>query len=623
MCGICGVFNLKGAPMDSGPVVEAMTHALSHRGPDQEGFLQDGPAALGHCRLKIIDLVGGAQPMTSQDGRVSLAFNGEIYNFLEIRQAIEKAGGHFESRSDTESLLQLYERQGPGCLGSLEGMFAFAAYDRRLKRLVLAVDRFGKKPLYYAVRGDQLIFGSELKSLLCHPAVAKTIDLVALSEYLAFEYVPAPRSILEGVQKLEAGTCLEAGADGLHLRRYHRHDFAVVQKSPGQWIEEFEGLFENAVKRRLVSDVPLGVFLSGGLDSSAVLWSACRLNGSRKTKTFTIEFDDPSFDESDYARLVSEHFHTEHISHRCTLDQMLAEHGQILGRLDEPMADASFIPTFMLCRLAREHVTVALSGDGGDELFMGYPTFQAHCLAERMGWIPGPLRRLLGACVNRLPTSMDNLSLDFRLKQFFKGLTHPRIIRDQVWLGAFSQSQLRRILQTQLHEQAGRCYEPFDGFEPDKADSLKALQQFYFNYYLQGDILVKVDRASMANSLEVRSPLLDDRLVRAMLGIASKLNLSTPHGKGIFKQAMRPYLPARIIDRPKKGFGIPIAKWIRQDLKKEFERALSPQILRKDGIFEPSTVRLLLDEHLSGKKDNRKQLWTLYVFQLWKERYLS
>jgi asparagine synthase (glutamine-hydrolysing) len=321
---------------------------------------------------------------------------------------------------------------------------------------------------------------------------------------------------------------------------------------------------------------------------------------------------------------VSNYFKTEHVTERCTLGEMLDRHGEILSRLDEPLADASFIPTFMLCKLARKHVTVALSGDGGDELFMGYPTFFAHQMAAHFRRFPASFLKLCRGLVNRLPTSMANLSFDFRLKQFFKGIGYDDLVRDQVWLGAFSDTELRTLLVPGLAPEAAACYGPVEDFLKEvSGQGLERLQEFYFNFYLQGDILVKVDRASMANSLEVRSPLLDDAFVGNMLGIPPGLKVKAGQGKYIFKKAMEGRLPKKIIYRKKKGFGIPVARWIRQDLKSEFERVLSPAELRKDGLFNTVQVQSILNEHLSGQVDHRKKLWTLYVFQKWKRTFLD
>lgn len=617
MCGICGIFSSNPEHINES-ILTRMTLALEHRGPDEEGFLKEKTIGFGHRRLKVIDLETGAQPMTSQDGRVSLIFNGEIYNFKEIRMALEKEGRVFKTTSDTESLLQLYEEKGIDCVRELKGMFAFAVYDRKLNKTYLAVDRFGKKPLYYTESIKPFLFASELRSILIHPNISKQISMRALSQYLSFEYVPAPLSIIEGILKLEAGHYLEVSDRGIQKKRYFEPNFKDAPKSESEWKEILLSRYEKAVRERLVSDVPLGVFLSGGLDSSSVVAMVRKINPDKPIKTFSIRFNESSFDESTYSRQVSRFFRTEHYEELCSLDQMLKEHDLILGKLDEPLADASFIPTYLLCRMTRQHVTVALSGDGGDELFYGYPTFIAHKLAEHFRFIPKSFWKIFARMAEMLPTSMDNLSYDFKLKQFLKGMRYNGLERDQVWLGAFSPEE--DILRNPS-DNAFQIFENLEGMQT--LDSLKKLQAFYFRFYLQGDILVKTDRASMAHSLEVRSPLLDDDLAEAIIQAPSSLKLKGSETKYIFKKSMENLLPKEIIYRPKKGFGIPIAHWIRQDLRGEFERALSRKAIEKDGLFRETVLESLLNEHLSGKKDNRKKLWTLYVFQKWKQNWLD
>lgn len=628
MCGIAGFFYpASEPPRAAAELLKKMTSALIHRGPDAEGFHEEPGLGLGHRRLKIIDLDTGAQPMTSADGRYTLIFNGEIFNFREIRARLESRGRKFRTKSDTESLLQLFAEKGAACLPDLEGMFAFVIWDRERRVLTAAVDPFGKKPFYYAPAKGGIVFASEPRALLVHPDVSREPDRRSILKYLAFEYVPAPDTIWSGVRKLRGGTALEMSADGgIRVFRYTRpFGPAVYAKTEAGWLAEAQELLRDAVKKRLVSDVPLGVFLSGGLDSTAVLAEMRALDPGRKIKTFTIGFEEASFDESSYARKAADFFSTEHIEEKLTLGSMLKEHEAILAHLDEPMADASFIPTFLLSRLVRKHVTVALGGDGGDELFGGYPTFEAARLAGRIDrWAPWA-KGALGRAARALPVSMDNLSLDFKAKQFTKGLLHPPRERNQVWLGAFEPAEIRSLLAPGLaaETEIAGVYRGIDETLGDlPADSRDDLQEFYFKFYLEGDILVKTDRASMANSLEARSPLLDDRLVGAVRRIPAEMRFKDGQPKHLFKKMLRGRIPAEILDRPKKGFGIPIAHWIRKDLRREFESALTPDRVRKDGFFNPEAVSALLAEHLAGKRDNRKQLWTLYVFQKWKETWL-
>lgn len=629
MCGIAGFFYPAGQPpADSSGLLKKITHALVHRGPDSEGYYEDAASGvgLGHRRLKIIDLEHGGQPMTSADGRYTLIFNGEIYNFREIRQRLESKGRKFKTRSDTESLLQLFEEKGAACLPELEGMFAFAVWDRERRVLTAAVDAFGKKPFYYTNAGSGFVFASEPKALLQHPGVSREPDRRSILKYLAFEYVPAPDTIWAGVRKLRGGTALEvSAAGGTRVFRYTRpYGPAVFAKTEAGWLAEAQELFRDAVRKRLVSDVPLGVFLSGGLDSTAVLAEMRALDPGRKIKTFTIGFEEASFDESAYARRAAEFFSTEHTEEKLTLGAMLREHEAIIAHLDEPMADASFIPTYLLSRLVRKSVTVALGGDGGDELFGGYPTFEAARIAGRIDrWAPWS-KGLLKRAAQALPVSMDNLSLDFKAKQFTKGLGYPARIRSQVWLGAFADTELGALVSPDLAAEALGVYRGIHEVLGDPpADARDDLQEFYFRFYLEGDILVKTDRASMANSLETRSPLLDDRLVGTVRRIPANIRFGNGQPKYLFKKMIAGRIPGEIMDRPKKGFGIPIAHWIRQELRGEFESTLAPDRIRKAGFFNPETVSALLAQHLAGKRDNRKQLWTLYVFEKWRENWLN
>lgn len=615
MCGLAGVFLLRGAAGERHRAqVKVMTEALRHRGPDEAGYWDDARAVLGHRRLSIIDREGGKQPMTGPRGR-TLVFNGEIYNYRLLRRAEEARGRRFVTRSDTESLLAVLESRGKSALPELKGMFAFACYDPHTAELVLATDALGKKPLYYAVRDDELIFASELRALLRHPACGRDIDRRALEQYLLFEYVPAPRTILQGVRKLEAGTCLVADGGGTRVERYHRMDLTPeFGRGIEEWRRGFDLRMREAVKRRLVSEAPLGIFLSGGLDSSSVLAAAARWEPERRFKTFTIEFEEKDFDESVWARRVSALYRTEHVTEKCPASRMLEEHRAILALQDEPLADASFIPTYMLCRLARRHVTVCLSGDGGDELLMGYPTFEAAEWAERFGWMPRTAIGILEAMARRLPASYGNLTADFKLKQFLKGLCYAPPLRDQVWLGSFAPSEICRLLG-----QSSDPDEPLKNLCGNSGEALKDLQEFYFRFYLQGDILVKVDRASMANSLEVRSPFLDEELVDYTLRAPSAVLRAGGTPKALLRSTVAAELPSDIRRRPKKGFGIPIARWIRGPLKTEFARTLSAERLRIDGHFDTAQVESMLREHWSGKVDHRKKLWTLYAFQKWKE----
>jgi asparagine synthase (glutamine-hydrolysing) len=625
MCGICGVVGP--GPIDRDALAR-MTRVLYHRGPDDEGFYVqeygDGlGVGLGFRRLSIIDLEAGNQPIGNEDGSVQLVFNGEIYNFRELRKELEARGHRFATNADTEVIVHLYEDHGPQCVTRLNGMFAFALWDETRRELVLARDRFGKKPLHYAEVGGSLLFGSELKALLEHPSCPRDLDFESLGRYLALEYVPTPHAIFEGVRKLPGGHLLRWRDGQSAIERYW--DLSFEETDSGQtdeeYIEEFRSRFREAVRRRLVSDVPLGAFLSGGIDSSSVVAMMVDALPPTAVKTFSIGFGERSFDESEHARRVADHFGTDHHEEIFTSQVMVDLLPRVADFLDEPFADASILPTYLLSRYTRGSVTVALGGDGSDELLAGYPTFPAERVARLY-----PLPRLLHESVvlplaDRLPVSTDNFSLDFKLKRFLRGAASSAALRHPVWLGSFTPAEQEAVLL-----RAGA--DPFD--EPRKAfasaptrERLERLIYVYATTYLQDDILVKVDRASMACSLEVRAPFLDVDLVEFLGRVPPRLKLRRLDTKHLLKRAMADLLPAGIADRAKKGFGIPVAEWFKSELRDPLQDELSPARIRTQGIFDAGSVQRLISEHMAGRRDHRKQLWTLFVFQLWHRRWVE
>jgi asparagine synthase (glutamine-hydrolysing) len=612
-------------PVDRG-VLAQMTRVLHHRGPDDDGFhvatYDDGTGVgLGFRRLSIIDLDTGNQPIANEDGSLQLVFNGEIYNFRELRAELESRGHRFATNADTEVVVHLYEELGPECVQRLNGMFAFALWDEPERRLLLARDRFGKKPLYYAELDGVLVFGSELKALLEHPLCPRDLDLESLSAYLAAEYVPTPRAIFEGVRKLPAGHRLAWQHGRAHVERYwdlafERNDGA---RSDADYVDEFRARLREAVRRRLVSDVPLGAFLSGGVDSSSVVALMCEALPAGAVKTFSIGFGERSFDEADHARRVAQHFGTDHHEDVFTASAMAALLPTVTDVMDEPFADASILPTYLLSRFTREHVTVALGGDGADELLAGYPTFPAESVA-RLYPVPRILHdRLVIPLADRLPVSTANFSFDFKLKRFLRGAAAPASIRHPVWLGSFTPAEQRDLLTSPAGDPFEPHRRPFG--EAPTGDRLERLIYLYAKTYLQDDILVKVDRASMACSLEVRAPFLDVELAEFLGRVPARLKLRRFDTKHLLKRAMADVLPPGIAGRAKKGFGVPVADWIKGELREAVQDELSPDRLRRQGLFEPAAVARLLDEHLSGRRDNRKPLWTLFVFQLWHRRW--
>ncbi len=621
MCGICGELNF-GAPPDADGVRRA-AQAIAHRGPDAEGFFTEGPAALGHRRLSILDLEGGVQPMT-RDG-VTLVFNGQAYDFAVLRDELRSKGHPFTTRSDTEVVLRAYLEWGEQFPERVHGMLACALWDARRRKLILVRDRLGKKPLYYCVQGGRILFGSELKALVAHGGVPRDIDPEALVQYLASEYVPAPASILKAVRKLPAAHMAVFDERGLRLRRYWdvpvpSAERMAVEDAAGELI----ALLDGAVAKRLVADVPVGVFLSGGVDSTSIAALAAR--HKKPLQTFSIGFVEQSFDESPWAALASRRLGTEHVSQKFSGRDCMDLLPDAAAQLDEPFADPSFLPTLLLSRFTRRHVKVALAGDGGDELFAGYDPFLAHRPAAAFARVPRPLRAAIEMAVRRLPASARNMSLDFRLKQFLRGVDAPPSLRHASWIASFLPAEIGPLLQPDLRPQA-TAEVAFAAVLDDAARSGRApgsvdeALHYYLTRYLADDILVKADRASMAASLELRAPYLDTAVVEFAARLPWQLKIRLTRTKVILKRALRGIVPDEILRRPKKGFGIPVAAWIRGPLRPLFEEMLSERALRDGGIFEPQAVRSLLQRHLDGRADLRKPLWTLLMFQLWQKHH--
>jgi asparagine synthase (glutamine-hydrolysing) len=626
MCGICGVAG--GEPGIGGELVRRMCSAMVHRGPDDEGSVQVDGVTLGMRRLSIIDLEGGHQPIHNEDSSVWVVQNGEIYNHRELRDLLSAAGHTFYTQSDTEVLVHGYEEWGEDMVGRLNGMFAFALLDRARGALFLARDRMGIKPLHYAIDGRRLVFASELKALLRDPTLRKGIDPVALGEYLENEFVPSPGSIVVGVKKLQPGHTFTWSIEGgsPRINRYWvpalNSDSNRRDRTLDQECDELRTVLRESVRKELISDVPLGVFLSGGIDSSAVTAMMTQLGGD--VKSFSVGFAERSFDEAPYAREVARHLGTEH--HELTLEpaMLLGLIPRLSTLLDEPLGDASIIPTYLLSAFTRRHVKVALGGDGGDELFAGYPTMQAHRLAGYYMRAPRLFReRLVEPVVRRLPVSRDNLSFDFRAKRFVGGARHPVAERHRLWMGSFGPDERTAILSGDIRGQLAQQARSSGVVEAPSMDPLNEVLLTDMRMYLENDILVKLDRSSMMASLEGRVPLLNNDFVAYATQLPLNLKLRGLRSKFLFKRAMRGILPNRILDRPKKGFGIPVADWFRGPLREQMLSVLSPERITREGFFDPAAVGGLIDDHLEGRRDNRKQLWTLFAFELWHDGYLN
>ena len=625
MCGIAGIVSRGRIAEEDHDLLKRMTRTLHHRGPDGEGFYFDEHAGLGHRRLSIIDLDSGKQPMSNEDETVWVTFNGEIYNYLDLRKDLIAKGHKFKTESDTEVIVHLYEEIGEKFPERLRGMFAIGLWDKKASRLILTRDRVGKKPLYYAFAGDAVYFASEMKSLLHVPGLSRDIDAQAVSDYFSLLYVPAPKSIFKSVRKVKPAHYLTFDERGMRERCYWDLDFSgAEEKSEQAWCDEFLSAYEEAVRLRLRSDVPLGAFLSGGVDSSSVVALMHRINGQRVT-TCSVGFDEKEFDESAAAAAFAASLGTEHHEERVRPDA-LAVLDKLVWHYDEPYADSSAVPTYYVSQAARRHVTVALSGDGGDENFAGYRRYFHDCLEDRArSFLPDGIRRPLFRTLGRWYPKLDWAPRFLRAQATFRALSY-RSVEGYFYSVSAVKPDIKAAMLSGDYQRSLDGYEPLAIFEdfynrPKNADHLSRLQYLDIKTYLVDDILVKVDRASMANSLEVRSPLLDHVLMELIARMPSSLKLKGKTGKYIFKKALEPVLPREILNRPKQGFGVPLAEWFRKDLK-ESTAAL---LLQRDpmGIVDDKTVEKLWSQHQTGLRDFSTPLWTLLMFRLWQKKYYS
>ena len=631
MCGITGWANLDSrTPPAEGAndLLHSMCERMTHRGPDSEGLLVTNGAALGMRRLAIIDLVTGEQPAFNEDKSVAVILNGEIYNYREIRRQLEQRGHSFASQSDTEVLPHLYEEYADQMVHHLNGMFAFALWDSKRRRLLIARDRFGEKPLYWGVFDKTLLFASEPKVLLAHPSVKSSLNLQALRQYLSFDYVPAPLSIYQGINKLPAAHTLTLEDGRVETHYYWCLSYKTPQPPPAEAdaAEHLLELLADSVRLRLVSDVPLGVLLSGGVDSSTVAALAVRAS-SEAVKTFSISFAESSFDESSYARAVAKYLGTDHHEERLSANLAANLVSEIGSWMDEPFSDPSLVPTYLLSRFTRKHVTVALGGDGGDELFAGYPMYRGHRWAENYSKIPRALRAgIIEPMVGILPVKTRNLSFDYKATRFITGARYEPVARHHIWFGSFNPAEQEMLLAPEvlrttdadIYRDARRMFT-----ECDSSDVVEQMQSLDARLYLAEDILTKVDRASMAVSLEVRAPFLDPRVAEFAASLPPNYKLRGRKTKYILKRAIKDHLPAFVTRRGKKGFGVPVAEWLKGKLRPLARDLLSPDRVRKAGVFNAEYVTKLQDEHERGVANHRKLLWTLLMFELWHESFIE
>ncbi len=634
MCGICGVYNLDLRPLDRRDLIDRMSARLKHRGPDSQGKFERPHLALAIRRLSIIDLKTGDQPLSNETGEVTLVFNGEIYNFRELREGLLERGHRFKTKSDGEVIAHLYEEKGTDFVRELNGMFAIALWDDRAKRLVLARDRAGEKPLYYWRHNGTLLFGSEIKSILEYPGISRQLDTEAVSQYFFYGYFPTPRTVYTDIKKLPAAHLMVVEGETSRVECYWRmQDYlrapelgSMSRKQEEEACEELREKMREAAVSRLVSDVPLGVFLSGGVDSSTVVATMSELSPGN-VNSFSVSFPQRSFDEGEYAAYVARHFNTQH--HVLTADdQSMREALAILvNHLDEPMADPAVIPTYLLSRFAREHIKVALSGEGGDELFGGYPTYLGARAAEYYLRLPEVLRRQVFDRVRELlPVSSNAVPKGLFLRRFLTHAEKSPAVRHHTWFGMFSPGELDQLFSPQWagpHPPSSVIFNPLPRvLEGARFDEVLAEMLYLdFRMYLEDNLLVKVDRASMACSLELRTPFLDHRLIEFAAGLPTNLKMHGFKGKYILKKAVEKWLPRKIVYRQKRGFTVPIASWIRNELRPLVAETLEEGKLKRQGLFNSIFVHQLLREHSEGRADHRKTLWTLLCFQLWYDRW--
>lgn len=627
MCGIVGFVDFGGHSCEEARArVRRMADTIVHRGPDEGGYYVDDHAALGHRRLSIIDLSSGQQPMGVADGSVQIVFNGEIYNFPELRAELEAKGHCFRTHCDTEVILLAYVEWGDACVARLHGMFAFAIWDSRTRRLLLARDRVGKKPLFYLWRSNGIAFASEIKALLAFGESLGKLDPEALDCYFSFGYIPAPRTIFKNVHKLEAARFLNVTATAHQAVRYWRLSFAdVAPRSLDEATDEFESLFDDAVKRRLMSEVPLGAFLSGGIDSSIVVSSMARQT-NRPVVTNSIGFDDRKFNELPVARATASFLGAEHHEYLVTprIEDLL---GEIVWYLDEPLADSSAVPTWYVCQMARQSVTVALSGDGGDEGFGGYTfRYRPHMIESRLRQaLPTLLRRSVFGTIGALWPASAKLPKPLRLKTIFENLSvgnAEAFFRDLAWLRPDARASLYNgDFNVEL-----RGFTPMEAVEPhyvdcDAGDALGRAQYADIHFYMTDDVLVKVDRMSMAHALEVRSPLLDHRILEFAARLPGSLKLDGQHGKLVLRQLAARRLPADILKLPKRGFSVPAARWLRDELRGIVEAVAIDGDSMIAEFFDMATVRRMWAEHLRGQRDHSVFFWGLMMLGLWDRRF--
>lgn len=623
MCGIAGIY--KQLPESELEIqTSQMLDLMRHRGPDQQGIKTFSECAIGANRLSIIDIVKGNQPIHNEDLSIWIVYNGEVYNFKELKADLIKHGHIFYTNTDTEVVIHVYEQYGIEGFEKLNGMFAFAIYDQRTKMLILVRDRIGIKPLYYSL-SNGLAFASEMKALLALKDNDYHLDVNGIAQYCIYDYTPAPNTVVKNIFKLMPGNCLIKDDNGIHEKTFVKsplHTHNAIKKE-NMFISELDEVLYNSVNAQLVADVPVGIFLSGGIDSSTIAYFASKSN--KDIKTFSITFEEPSFDESKYAMLVSNRLGLKHYSEVFTFDVFTNLFERLTDFMDEPIADPSLLPTYFLSKLAKEHVKVVLSGEGGDEMFAGYPTYIAHRFATTYAKLPEFLKtKFIKPIINAFPVSLKNFSFDFITKRFVDGAGLPTVKRHIKWMGGFSEDELPLLIKDEFFTQiTNDLYKKADEISkqtynlsaPEIANILDILM------YLPDDLLVKVDRSTMFASIESRVPFLDNRIVEFSSLLPFDYKIKGITQKYILKRLMLGRLPDVIIQRKKKGFGIPITKWLANDFRHIAESIIAREVIEATGLFNYHYIQRLFKEHVLRHYDHRKKIWPILVLIKWLQKY--
>lgn len=618
MCGIAGYFG----PNGSEEKLKIMAEAIKHRGPDDSGFFVEDEVGLGFQRLSIIDLKSGHQPMTNNEKNLWIIFNGEIYDYKNTRSVLEKLGHKFLTNSDTEVILKSYEEWGEDCFEKLNGMFAVAIWDKKKAKLILSRDRMGKKPLYWTLNNNTIWFASELKAFLNAEVITKEIDLDSVALFFRTDYVPTPKTIFKEVFKLEPATTLAIDKNkNITKKVFWEYPIEnIPETSDEQIIKELGYRIDKAVKDRLVSDVPLGLFLSGGLDSAVIAESASRQNPG--LQAFTIGFEESTYDETNSAKIIAEKFGLKHHIETLSENNVLSVLNEAISMMDEPLADPSILPQILLSKFTKKNVTVTLSGDGGDELLLGYQHIPAHIWREKFNFVPTYFFNKIADVLGKIKSNSNYFSFGFKAQRLSRGLSmSDRYERDLAWRGSFDRKGLKRLLKPETVSkinlnQPVEIMRKYADQSPSQ-DSWSAWSFSYLRTFLMDDVMVKVDRATMWSSIESRAPLLDKNVVSYLLNLPDKFKLGNFKNKRLFKEILKNKLPDEILNNPKHGFGVPTAKWLNSSLSKRIEEVTDKKFLEDQNIFNREYILKIIEEHKTGKRDKRKELWSYLIFQLW------